>query len=188
MKPLDRILQRWRIARARPWIPSGSRVLDVGCGDGALFRDLAELRLRGMGLDPRWSGPPREGEIEWRRGRFDHSLAIDEPFDVVTLLAVLEHIPETQQSDLARHCHRVLRDEGRVILTVPSPRVDDIERLLLRLRLIDGMAFEEHYGFQVSRVQPCFAAAGFHCVIRRRFQLGLNNLFVFEKRTGTPVA
>lgn len=188
MKPLDRILQRWRIAQARPWIPTGAHVLDVGCGNGALFRDLADLHLRGVGLDPRWPEPKREGEIEWRRGLLQASLTFGEPFDVVTLLAVLEHIPEAEQMELARNCHRVLRPSGLAILTVPSPRVDNIERWLLRLRLIEGMAFEEHYGFQTSRVQPCFAAAGFRCVTHRRFQLGLNNLFVFQKQPGTPTA
>lgn len=34
------------------WLPAGSRVLDVGCGDGGLVGRLAELGFDAMGVDP----------------------------------------------------------------------------------------------------------------------------------------
>ncbi len=181
MKALDRVLQRWRIARVRRWIPAGSRVLDVGCGDGALFRDLAGMRLTGLGLDPRLAGPVEGVGYRLRQGRLPMDLAGEDRFDVVTMLAVMEHIPEREQSAVAGCCAGVLRGGGLVVMTVPSPRVDAIEGGLLRWGLIEGMALEEHYGFDVGRVRPCFEGVGFELVAHRRFQLGLNNVFVFRK-------
>lgn len=181
MKTFDRILQRWRLARARPWIPGRARVLDVGCADGTLFNDLASLELTGVGLDPRLPSPIHRPGLQLRPGRWPADFGGEAPFDVVTMLAVLEHIPEDDQSEVAASCYRALKPGGRVVLTVPSPRVDAIEHVLLRLRLIDGMALEEHYGFDVRKVRPCFERAGFRLLAHRRFQLGLNNLFVFEK-------
>ena len=185
MKAFDRILQRWRLARARPWIPGRARVLDVGCADGTLFDDLAALELTGVGLDPRLAGMIDRPGLQLRPGKLPADFAGEEPFDVVTLLAVLEHIPEDDQPQVAVSCYRALKPGGRVVLTVPSPRVDAIEHVLLRLRLIDGMALEEHYGFDVRKVRPCFEKAGFRLLAHRRFQLGLNNLFVFEKPAST---
>jgi 2-polyprenyl-3-methyl-5-hydroxy-6-metoxy-1,4-benzoquinol methylase len=52
MKALDRFLQRWRIAKTGPYIANGTRVLDVGCSDGALFRQLGSRIGEGVGIDP----------------------------------------------------------------------------------------------------------------------------------------
>jgi hypothetical protein len=49
------------------------------------------------------------------------------------------------------------------------------------MRLVDGMAFEEHYGFDVRTTPAVFTPHGFALIVRRRFQLGLNNLFVFRR-------
>jgi hypothetical protein len=54
------------------------------------------------------------------------------------------------------------------------------------LRLIDGMSMHEHYGFEAAATPSLFCGPDFKLREHRKFQLGLNNLFVFE-RTGTPV-
>jgi 2-polyprenyl-3-methyl-5-hydroxy-6-metoxy-1,4-benzoquinol methylase len=96
------------------------------------------------------------------------------------MLAVLEHVPRNEQADLAKACARVLRPGGRLIITTPSPTVDYLLRVLKVMRLIDGMALEQHYGFWPSEVAPLFETAGLKLALRTTFQLGLNNLFVFS--------
>jgi len=68
-----------------------------------------------------------------------------------------------------------------VILTVPSPLVDHILALLRFLGLIDAMTLEQHYGFDPRQTVPLFNSSGFRLIRHRKFELGLNNLFVFEK-------
>jgi glycosyltransferase involved in cell wall biosynthesis len=103
----------------------------------------------------------------------------DASFDVVVLLATLEHIRDKE--GLVQECHRLVRRDGRVIVTVPSPHVDHLLAALSALRLIDGMALEEHHGFAPAATPSLFLAAGFHLEHSQRFQLGLNHLFVFHK-------
>jgi 2-polyprenyl-3-methyl-5-hydroxy-6-metoxy-1,4-benzoquinol methylase len=102
MKPLDRFLQRWRARVAAPWVPRGARLLDVGCADGVLLRQLGERVSSAVGVDPD-AQPARSGAIEIRRDVFQGA----EPFaagsfDCVALLAVLEHVRDP--SALAREC------------------------------------------------------------------------------------
>jgi len=113
MKALDRLLQRWRIAVAAPWMPSGARVLDVGCADGALF-DLLRGRIAGgVGIDP--DAPTtrtREG-IRLVRGLFPAD-APDERFDAITMLAVVEHLPASAHAAVGRTAARLLGAGGRL--------------------------------------------------------------------------
>jgi 2-polyprenyl-3-methyl-5-hydroxy-6-metoxy-1,4-benzoquinol methylase len=104
-----------------------------------------------------------------------------EPFDVITMLAVLEHVPRAEQSVVASGCARLLKSGSRVIITVPSPRVDAILKGLRAVRLVEGMSLEQHYGFEPREVVPLFTGAALRLVVHRTFQLGLNNLFVFQK-------
>ena len=71
---------------------------------------------------------------------------------------------------------------GRVVLTVPSPRVDAIVDRMIRLGIADGMSLDEHHGFDPASTDRVFGTQGFRLLHRGRFQLGLNHLFVFEKR------
>ena len=97
------------------------------------------------------------------------------------MLAVLEHIPPAGQLELAGQVAAYLKPGGRLIISVPGPLVDHILELLLSLRLIDGMALEEHYGFDSSSVPKIFDASGLKLIHAGRFEFGLNNLFVFQK-------
>jgi SAM-dependent methyltransferase len=183
LKAIDRYLRDVRIAKARPFIREGDVVVDVGCADGTLLERLGGKIAYGYGVDPTLERGRRTDGYALYRGSFPEALPEVE-CDAIVMLAVLEHIPTEAQPALATACARILRPGGRVIATVPSPRVDEILAVLGRLRLIRGMSVEEHYGFDPARTEEIFAPPRFRPLCRRRFQLGLNNLFVFE----TPAA
>ncbi len=160
-------------------------MLDVGCAEGALF-DLLRGRIAGgVGIDP--DAPPpgtarqREG-VHLVRGLFPAD-APDQKFDAITMLAVVEHLPASSYAATGAAAARLLRDGGSLIVTVPEPVVDHIVKLLQRLRLAEGMSLHEHHGFLTAQTRAIFEPAGFQLIRHRRFQLGLNNLFVFERRS-----
>ena len=66
-----------------------------------------------------------------------------------------------------------------MILTVPSPRVDQILDVLTALKIADGMSLEQHQGIEPAQVQNIFQPAGMDLEKHEQFQFGLNNLFVF---------
>ena len=180
MKSLDRYLRDVRIRKARRFVKKDDVVVDVGCLDGTLFERLRGTIAYGYGVDPTLEEKREAPGYELHPGHFPEALP-PVSCDVITMLAVLEHVPPAEQAGLAGACHEILNPGGRVVITVPSPRVDDILAVLTRLRLVDGMSLEEHYGFNPEDTLEVFAPPGFRLVERSAFQLGLNNLFVFEK-------
>ena len=183
MKRVDVILQNWRIDKAASWIPPQARLLDVGCADGALFHRLRSLLgTGGVGIDHDLPETRILHDATLYPGDFPHDLPDDVGmFDAITMLAVLEHVPSAEQPSLGAACAKHLRPGGRLILSVPSALVDPILDVMKAVRLIDGMSLEEHHGFDVNATPAVFSSAGFRLLRRERFQLGLNNLFVFER-------
>jgi SAM-dependent methyltransferase len=188
MRLFDRILQTWRARLARTWIPPGASVLDVGCHQGEFLRSLGRAIGPSVGLDP------LAPEVDISPHHllplsFAEPLDLpDESFDSVVMLATLEHIRD--KDPLARECARLLRPGGRVIITVPSPRVDGIVHFFCRLGLADGMSLDEHHGFDPRTTLALFTRHGLELEQHRRFQLGLNNLYVFRKPivTDAPIS
>jgi 2-polyprenyl-3-methyl-5-hydroxy-6-metoxy-1,4-benzoquinol methylase len=180
MKFADRVLQNWRIRKARPFIPNNARVLDIGCGDGALFKALDGQLLEGVGIDPELASGEQTARYQLIAGYFPQDLPSTAPFDSITMLAVLEHIPAKLQKQWASDCARCLKSGGHLIITVPSPQVDAILDILTRLKIIDGMSLEQHYGFEAKQTPNIFQPE-LKLIKAATFQLGLNNLFVFQK-------
>ena len=108
MKAIDLWLQRWRIGKAGRHVPAGSVVLDVGSYDGALFRQLADRIVDGVGIDEEIEASGQRDGFRLVKGRFPQDLDED-PFDVITMLAVLEHVPPDEQPAFAAACHRHLK-------------------------------------------------------------------------------
>jgi SAM-dependent methyltransferase len=179
MKFVDRFLQSWRERKVRAWLKPGARVLDIGCHQGEFLERLAPTIRDSVGLDP-LARPRTAASFALRAIPFAEPL--DYPagrFDAIILLATLEHIRD--KAPLAREAARLLAPGGRLIMTVPSPRVDDIVHTLVRLGLADGMSLEEHHGFKPADTGPIFRAGGLELEHHSTFQLGLNHLFVFRR-------
>jgi ubiquinone/menaquinone biosynthesis C-methylase UbiE len=180
MRAGDHLIQSWRMRVAARWIPQGSRVLDIGCHQGEFLLWLGEKISPGVGFDPLYRESSASTKHQFFASNFQEGLPFeDNSFDVVVLLATIEHIRE--KSTIAKESARLLRPGGRVIITVPSPLVDKILEILLFLRLVDGMSLEEHHGFLPNELPDVFTPRGFRLEKNRKFQFGLNNLYVFER-------
>lgn len=162
-------------------LPGEVRVIDIGAFHGELFEALGTRLKAGFGVEPLLTATRTGPRYTIEPGYFPAVRPADGGWDAVTMLAVLEHIPPAQQQVLADACHELLRTGGVVAITVPARAVDYILAVLKFLRLIDGMSLEEHFGFRPEDTVRIFDAPRFRLVRHRRFQLGLNHLFVFAR-------
>ena len=102
-------------------LPSASRALDVGCGDGRLTVELPCARVTaadvsGVALE---RARRRLGEAELVRLELDAPLPfVDSAFDLVLCAETLEHVRDVQL--LLSEIRRVLRPGGLVAVTTPA--------------------------------------------------------------------
>ncbi len=101
---------------------AGVRVLDIGCGDGALVRAFAAQGATAVGVDPDpamlASAQERATEANvlatFVDGRAESLPFPDASFDAVTAVTVLCFIPDALKA--VREMARVLRPGGRLVL------------------------------------------------------------------------
>jgi 2-polyprenyl-3-methyl-5-hydroxy-6-metoxy-1,4-benzoquinol methylase len=184
LRPLDTTIRDIRIRRALRHVPVDAAVLDIGCDDGALFAAAGESIREGVGVDPTLCRSSEAGRVRFIANSFPtQELAASEgAFDAITMLAVLEHVPVDQLPVWRDECTRLLKKGGLVVVTVPSPRVDRILHVLLRMKLIAGMSLHEHHGLEQTRIPEIFIGGAFEMIAHERFELGLNHLYTFTKR------
>jgi ubiquinone/menaquinone biosynthesis C-methylase UbiE len=93
-----------------------ARILDIGCGGGELVERLSH-RFYTIGIDPVTQAYPIPGRAFFLRGRGEGLPFPDQFFDALTLSSVLQMVRE--EKPLLAECRRVLKPNGRLILTVP---------------------------------------------------------------------
>jgi SAM-dependent methyltransferase len=178
---LSPLLARLRYRRADRLIPEshrGGRILDVGCGEWPAF--LAGTRFREKhGIDrraPRAALPA--GVVVLQHDVVERGLPwSDAFFDVVTLLAVVEHLDPVAALALLREVRRVVVDRGLAILTLPSWQGDALLHVLAPLGITSREQHEEHAdAYSPAKLRALLVESGFDApaVEVGRFELGLN--------------
>jgi 2-polyprenyl-3-methyl-5-hydroxy-6-metoxy-1,4-benzoquinol methylase len=150
LRLLDRQLANWQSANGQ------RKVLDFGCGSGALVAHLSRY------------GQAEGADVDEEAVDFCHQRGLDsvrlvqavsetyapQSFDLVTALDVLEHVDD--DSGLLRDLYTVLRPGGWLLVSVPAyqflwGRQDEVS--LHRRRYIAGDLLDriQHVGFSIQR-------------------------------------
>lgn len=180
---LDPILRWLRLRQVMPHIPVGTTLLDVGCGHSAAFLNAVAPQIQqGIGVDFKVEAATAKNVQTLQLKLFDELPFADDSFDVVTLLAVLEHL-ENEQRILAE-IYRVLRPNGKVVLTVPSVWSQPIlEFLSYQLKIIDQQEIRDHKRYyNRSRLQAALTThIPFQNFQHYYFQCWMNNFCTVTK-------
>jgi len=96
-------------------------LLDIGCGDGRLVQMVKGIvpRISGVDLSKRAIAFARafNPEVTFR---CEDIASIQETYDWLTLSQILEHIQDEEMSRFLSQVARLVRDNGRVLVTVPT--------------------------------------------------------------------
>lgn len=178
-KPLDEILEYLRFTKVEPYIPKDAALLDVGAGDGNFLQYLNGHLKNAVGIDAHLKQNVEFETCRLVSGYFPRDFKADTTFDVITMMAVAEHIPMDVFPCVEKACWKYLKNCGRLIITVQHPRVERLLDKLKLLRIVEGFSIYEHYGFNPDCLPNIFYR--WRLIKRERWGFGCNNLFIFEK-------
>lgn len=178
---LEPFLAQRRAATANRLIPPAlrtGRILDVGCGSFPYFLSHTSFKEK-FAVDQL---PPtvEAKEIQWHRLDLNTtpSLPFDSDFfDVVTMLAVAEHLNPASLEQLLSEANRTLKPGGRVIITTPAAWSDGLLHWMARLGFVSAEEINEHvFAYTLPLLGWYFGRAGFAMRNVRfgYFELGLN--------------
>jgi ubiquinone/menaquinone biosynthesis C-methylase UbiE len=150
---LEGFLAKRRSNMANKLIPADyrqGRILDIGCGSYPFFLLNTDFSTK-HGLD-------KAMQEDYRRIMQSHDIILtnhdieksnklpfdDEYFNIITMLAVFEHIEEETSTKLLNDIYRILKPGGMYIMTTPSVWTDNLLKFMAKLRLVSSVEIEEH--------------------------------------------
>ncbi len=151
------------------------RLLDIGCGDNKLVHSYGH---ESIGIDVY--------DFDGDALIVENSSSLPFPdcsFQTISFVASLNHIPNRQET--LYEVGRLLCDDGQVLVTMISPLVGTIRHHLAWWDLDQherGMRAGETMGLSYQELLALMDSTGFRLIERKRFILGLNNLYMFEKK------
>jgi SAM-dependent methyltransferase len=182
---LEGFLARQRARQANALIPKqarSGRLLDIGCGAYPLFLLNTRFTER-YGVDRGVPGDLIEPGLTLQAHDLENTarLPFDGAFfDVVTMLAVFEHLDRSVLSTLLREVLRVLKPGGLFVMTTPAGWTERLLKTMGRVGLVSEEEVGEHRGaYTHPEIAAIVAEAGFDRSLMRygSFEAGLNLWF-----------
>lgn len=184
---LEGFLAKKRTDKANSLIPGSfikGRILDIGCGFYPYFLSKSKFSER-YGVDPSLKNLKLKNlklknlDVTKQKLPFD-----DNFFNVVTMLAVFEHIDYKKLSFVLKEIKRVLKKSGIIIITTPSPWSDKLLHQMAKLELISSEEIHEHkHHYSKQKIEDIIREAGFNKnkIKSGYFELGFNMWFTARK-------
>ncbi len=179
---LECFLAKKRAGVACKLIPTefrSGRLLDVGCGTFPYFLEMIDFREK-YGVD-RVITKNRAQDISSSLINFDleneNLLPFNDGyFDVVTMLAVLEHLQPLNVSHIVEECRRVLKSNGLLIITTPASWTEKLLKMMAALKLISPEEIDEHKDvYNHTKIGSLLSGAGFR---QERMRFGYFELYM----------
>ncbi|MDY6934529.1 MAG: methyltransferase domain-containing protein [Spirochaetota bacterium] len=169
---LGEFLLNWRIKVVLPYIHG--RLMDIGCGTNKLVKQYGN----GIGVDVYQFGGADLILKDTSKIPYDN-----ESFDTITIIASLNHIPNREE--VLKEIHRILKRDGRLIITMISPRISKFWHLIRSPWDKDqkerGMNEGEVYGMTKKNIINLIEQCGFIIKKELRFMLFINRLTLAGK-------
>jgi ubiquinone/menaquinone biosynthesis C-methylase UbiE len=161
---LETYLAKKRAKKANLLIPKSLRngkILDIGCGSFPYFLFNTNFKEK-YGIDPSLNTQSTTG-ITLKKLKVEEKIPFQNSFfDVVTILAVFEHIDDKNLEAFLNDIFRVLKPGGAFIITTPSPWVDSLLHFMGRIRLISPEEIEEHkHNHKQDKIEVMLESVGF---------------------------
>jgi ubiquinone/menaquinone biosynthesis C-methylase UbiE len=170
---LGKFLMNWRIKAVLPFIQGSN--MDLGCGLNVLSKKYYK---NSVGVDVfDW------GEVDFLVKDSLKLPFVNSKFYTITIIAALNHIVNRQK--VIFECNRVLKKNGRLIITMINPSVGQVWHKLRGTNDLDQKLRKaskgEKYGLTSNEIIQILINSGFKLTKSKRFMLGLNNLYIFKK-------
>ncbi len=152
----ERIANADRLLRL---VPTGGRLLDVGCACGFLLVAARERGFAVQGIEPSaWATAyaRREFGLDVWHGYLEAAPLEPDSFDVVVLADAIEHLPDPRAA--LRKLHGLLKPGGRLLLLTP-----DLGSLVARLAGVHwwGLLDDHYHYFDRRTLRRLLADEGF---------------------------
>ncbi|MFX1316873.1 MAG: class I SAM-dependent methyltransferase [Promethearchaeota archaeon] len=143
---------------------SGS-ILDIGCGSYPLFlinsnfnekygidKEILDVKIKHLNLSLIKHDIHLDGKLP-----FQHNF-----FDVITILAVIEHLEYNQIYKIVEECYSKLKKNGILIITTPAKWSNYPLKLMAKLYLVSPEEIKEHKNaFRLSELNQILLKANF---------------------------
>jgi len=182
---LEAFLAKKRSHQANQLIPTsyrGGKIADIGCGSYPLFLLNTSFKEKygfDKVVDTNYSQQLFDKNIHFKHFDMEQNKSIpfeNNFFDIVTLLAVFEHLEPEAIERLLEEIYRVLKSEGLFIMTTPAFWTKDLLKGMAQLRLVSSMEIKEHKThYSIPQIISSLERGGF---TKERIQSGYFEFFM----------